>query len=302
MAILSLDTYLQHEIGADLKGLLSDSYIIREVILKDFDDSVVNPFINTFCTSDDNQGTEIPLLFTFPKSKQPAPAFIVIQSKGATEYDQGRNALGGIMAVGDTASGNLRKEKLTCHVEYKNGFPFAYFKTAYPISEFNGFDTYSGKYQIDDDHQTIHVPFLEGLHEGFEATATYSPQEVDKAGKAQASDYGLMRGYDLMENYTVDSVSNNMDTLRCLEAFLKTILIYMKSNIEEQTEYRLSKAQFQSVDLINMANNPQNSLYGEQLFYRRLELSYDVTYSITDTIGTRLKKLRIDIEGGKDNS
>ncbi|MBT9670585.1 hypothetical protein GPK34_00840 [Secundilactobacillus kimchicus] len=291
MAIPSVDSYLQRELKQNLQALLAKSYIIKEVILKDFSDEIVNSFINTYCTDAGHKGQEIPVSMTFPSTKQPA-TFILVQFKGGTEFDDEKgNSLGGVTGLVDQATGDYMSETATLTVKPYNGFPQASLHLKNPISELESIPNYSGETFIDGN--VIYLQYASGMSDGDTFKVFYSPQSVDHEGHATGSDITTAKGYDVMENYTIDTVSNNNDTIRCLEAIFKTIFIYMKQNMTEQTELRLSKLTFAGNDLLQEVNTAENSLVGEQLYYRRIEISYLLTYSVNTEVGTLLDSVSL---------
>ena len=296
MAIPSVDTYLRNEVSKQISLLQENPYIVKENILKDFDDKVASSFVNTFCNTSKGSGKEIPVTFTFGNNKNPADAFIVIQFKGSSESDDD-GSLGGVMSDHDVADGNLVQEVSYLTIEKLNGFYRAYFEVSQPISNLGDISTFSGNFQIDGNR--IYIPYDDSMQDGLnnstynKSIITYSPQDIDVDNNKKVHKQTILTGYEFIENYTIDSVSNNQDTLRCLDAILKTILIYMRYNATEQTEYKVAQLKFMGSDLVAV-NSPDSTVFGEQIFYRRAEVSYKVTYSIESSYGVFLKKLNVN--------
>lgn len=294
MAILSIDTYLQASIKKYLGRLLSSPYIIREVVLADFEPSVKESFIATFCPNKNGSGKEIPVIFTFPQAKQDKSAFMLIQFKGGSEYE---GSLGNNVGNHIEHTGNATKETLRVQKETKDSVTKFYVVPKSPVADVISFEGYSGQYRVADGRVYLEATkTMESAYEtisDFQVILYYTPyvDKVDYTYPEQPINTAI--GYDLSETYTIDSVSNNMDTLRCLDALLRTILIYMRDTMSEQVEYRLPNVEFMGTDLIQELNDATNSGTGEQLFYRRAEVSYVSTYSINVDKGTDLKDVSL---------
>jgi len=298
MAILSPDTYLKKEIERNLKSILGNSYITREVILKDFDESVKSSFINAYCTDvAKDKALEVPVVYTFPPQKQVDTGVLLIQYKGATEFDDSHNAIGQRMGTIDDTEGNVTKETVDVHTEKTStGNSVAYLEMAHPVKEVLGIQKISSsKISIVDNRIYVaYNPIFE--QHAMNTLVIYVPEALQDDGKPMPERSGEAIGYDLMENYTIDVISNNMDTLRCLDAVMKTILIFMRQNVTEQVEYRLQRIHLSGMDQLEQLTNAQNSSLGNQLFFRRIEISYDVTYSILDSTGFEINQLLMEAE------
>lgn len=296
MAILSIDSYLQSNISSYIDKLLTSSYIIREVVLADFDEDIRNSFIKTFCRDSDNKGTEIPVTFTFPESKQDKQAFILIQYKGGEESESDLGSTTGVSRESTETEETI--ETLEVRVEERDQGKVCYLKPTKQVSDVETIYNFAGSYRVADGRVYLESPILEQYLElgesiSFKIMYTAYTEDVDYSFPSQP--YKVDYGYNLLETFTIDSISNNMDTLRCLDALLRTVLIYMRSTPHEQIEYRLAHLVFMGSDLIQEINTPTNSINGEQLFYRRAEISYDSTYSIQVSKGSNIKDADIRV-------
>lgn len=296
MAILSIDSYLQSNISSYIDKLLTSSYIIREVVLADFDEDIRNSFIKTFCRDSDNKGTEIPVTFTFPESKQDKQAFILIQYKGGEESESDLGSTAGVSRESTETEETI--ETLEVQVEKRDQGKVCYLKPTKHVADVETIYNFAGSYRVADGRVYLESPILEQYLElgesiSFKIMYTAYTEDIDYSSPSQP--YKVDYGYNLLETFTIDSVSNNMDTLRCLDALLRTVLIYMRSTPYEQIEYRLAHLVFMGSDLIQEINTPTNSINGEQLFYRRAEISYDSTYSIQVSKGNNIKDADIRV-------
>lgn len=296
MAILSIDSYLQSNINSYIDKLLTSSYIIREVVLADFDEDIRDSFIKTFCRDSDNKGTEIPVTFTFPESKQDKQAFILIQYKGGEESESDLGSITGVSRESTETEETI--ETLEVHVEKRDQGKVCYLEPTKHVADVETIYNFAGSYRVADGRVYLESPVLEQYLElgepiSFKIMYTAYTEDIDYSYQGQP--YKIDYGYNLLETFTIDSVSNNMDTLRCLDALLRTVLIYMRSTPHEQIEYRLAHLVFMGSDLIQEINTPTNSIKGEQLFYRRAEISYDSTYSIQVSKGSNIKDADIRV-------
>ena len=95
-------------------------------------------------------------------------------------------------------------------------------------------------------------------------------------------------GINLQEVCVVDFVSNNQDTLRCLSNILLAITIYLRQTLEDNSSIYLPNVSTQGNDLIQEINTASNSVTGQQLFYRRLTITYKTTQVLETNAGDRI--------------
>lgn len=294
MAILSLDTYLQETIQQNLNALLAKPYIIDKV-LNSFNSEVRNNFKNKFCANEAGEfNTEIPVQFTFPRTKELQTAFILIQLEGAKEINEGGKggSIGMLTGTGNSAKGDVQvtNAKLTVDKDKR----IAYY-TIPSAKEVISIQNWAGRYSLGGDkHERVFIPYAEYLETGMASKIFYIPWLIDNSSNFVEPEPTKLIGYDVQEVYSIDSVSQNMDTLRCLDAILRTIFIYMRNNIDEQVEYRLQSLSIQGTDLISEINNSTDSAFGNQLYYRRILAGYNTTYSVDVSLANDLRKLNLN--------
>lgn len=264
--------------------------------MADFDEDIRNSFIKTFCRDSDNKGTEIPVTFTFPESKQDKQAFILIQYKGGEESESDLGSITGVSRESTETEETI--ETLEVQVEERDQGKVCYLKPTKQVADVETIYNFAGSYRVADGRVYLESPILEQyleLGESISFKIMYTAYTEGIVYSSPSQPYKVDYGYNLLETFTIDSVSNNMDTLRCLDALLRTVLIYMRSTPHEQIEYRLAHLVFMGSDLIQEINTPTNSINGEQLFYRRAEISYDSTYSIQVSKGSNIKDADIRV-------
>lgn len=294
MAIPDVQDYLKNEIQKNIQGLLANSYIIREVLLRDYNDTSVQSFVNTFCTDDNHQGVEIPILFTYPFDKQDQ-TYILIQFEGGKELDgEAGDSLGLVVGKHDEAEGDVLTEMTSATVETINGFPSVYLEVKNPIESLHSIQYYEGNYELKDNR--IYINYQDGIdYSNFKSKVVYTPQRVNPDGTKIAHNPMTSVGIDTQENYTVDIVSNNQENMRMLDSLVKVVFIYMRNNADEQTAFRLGKLQFAGNDILTeVSGDDTTATYGQKIFYRRTEVSYLLTYSIDMNIGRILNNVNLD--------
>ena len=294
MAIPDVQDYLKNEIQKNIQGLLANSYIIREVLLRDYNDTSVQSFINTFCTDDNHQGVEIPILFTYPFDKQDQ-TYILIQFEGGKELDgEAGDSLGLVVGKHDEAEGDVLTEMASSTVETVNNFPSVYLEVKNPIESLHSVQYYEGNYELKGNR--IYINYQEGTdYSNFKSKVVYTPQRVNPDGTKIAHNPMTSIGIDTQENYTVDIVSNNQENMRMLDSLVKVVFIYMRNNADEQTAFRLGKLQFAGNDILTeVSGDDTTATYGQKIFYRRTEVSYLLTYSIDMNIGRILNNVNLN--------
>lgn len=293
MAINSGELYLQDKIQSIMNGFLSSPYIISEDILSEVPDSIKNPFLTTYGLYSGAQGTEIPVTFTFPEKKQQG-AFILIQFKGSNE-DVDNSSIGNVQA--NTASyqeGNELKEKATVMIDNSSGKTEYYVEVSHPIFSISNIPEISGSSKFKFSGNRIELPSLPFANNGFKVTVYYSALRTDSSGNAMKDKDVIRYGVNMIEGYTIDFCSTNQDTIKCLTVLLMASMIYLRKTLEDNDDFYLPNITLNGSDLIEEINSSTDTPYGQQLFYRRAELTYKVTQSIMSDAGDRLSDINIE--------
>lgn len=275
MAITSVDSYLLEEIELRLKSVLSNCYIINE-ILKDYNQSTRDNFIEAFCG--ENAQNEITVGFKSPDFKNNTKAHYLIYLGEGLEVD---NSVGNIQGDFIGQGGNTLREQ---SVFYKDGDKLK-LKVQKPIKDILDIDDISfaeiSNLTFEDDTISIDYDWNEDL-EGYNATVTYEEKLSDKKG--------LVKGFTVQEQVTVVGLSNNVDTARCMDAVLKTILISMRDNLQEQQSFQLQRLTFG--DLSPMITETDFAIYGRPTVIS-YTTSVDMDYTITKEINEIVYKERM---------
>ena len=107
-------------------------------------------------------------------------------------------------------------------------------------------------------------------------------------------------GINTKEAVTIDFISSNTDTIRCLSGIFTYMEVYLRKTLEDNTNIYLPEIELNGMDMIEDVNAGNSSIGGQQLFYRRLQITYHVTQTIRQGAGENLEKI-IMTEKGDSN-
>lgn len=282
----SIDTYLYNEIESKLKIILSNRYIIEE-ILKGVQPKIAQNFIRAYHGS---SAREIPIMYTMPQEKVTQQGAIYIGLREGEENS----------SIGNLEDTYYFKEKgfrsdstiITATPERDR----LYMEVVEDIGELVNIE---GLIFADSDNVKIegkriyfkYDPELEGLQFVVNYNATTGAEEQ-----------GVKKGFTTVEQYSVLIVSTNMDTVRCLDLIVKAILIMMRDNTEEQNNHLLQRLQFGQIEEIDTGRRVGigGAEVPEMLYGRETVVTYTVSYSL-DVPMTKLKDIILNTklsEGG----
>ncbi|QZA70342.1 hypothetical protein 278BB001_191 [Bacillus phage 278BB001] len=287
MALPSIDTYLYKEIADKLEIILSNRYIIEE-ILKEIQPEVSASFIERY-TGD--RRLEIPIVYTMPQDKQSQRGAIYI---GLREGQESQPSLGNMEDTYDFKEGNLHKEESVVAATESDepGNRRLYLEVSEPIGDLYNVE---GLEFARSDNKTI-----EGnrIYFKYDPSLIGLPFIVNYVAK-RGDEEGLKKGFTALEHYSVLVVSTNMDTVRCLDLIVKAILIMMRSNAEEHSNQLLQKLQFGQIEEIPLGAS--DGATPELLYGREAIVSYTTSYNLDTPMLNMLKEINInvnlDVEG-----
>jgi hypothetical protein len=260
--IPSIDTYLQQEIESKLQIILSNRYIIEE-ILKEIQPSIATNFINTYTGSTPR---EISIVYSLPQTKESQQGAIYI---GLREGAESKPSLGYLEGGYDFKEGDVVKESQT--IQATSDLTECYFEMTQPVGSLNNVEgiEFAKSDNVHIDGQQIlfkYDPSLVGL--------TFNVNYIVTEGK----EIGLKKGFTAEEHYSVLAVSINMDTVRCLDLIIKAIFILMRDNQQEHRNFLLQKLQFGQIVPINEGTGADS--VPEILYGRETIVSYTTSYSL----------------------
>ena len=263
--IPSIDSYLHNEIEEKLQIILTNRYIIEE-ILKDIKPTISRNFIRAYAG---DKGREIPIVYTMPQDKQTQQGAIYI---GLREGQETETSIGNTEGTYGFKEGLVMAEHSIIHSTPEKDE--LYFEVSKPIGELLVVEgiTFSASDNKRVEGNRIYFaydPELAALTDEF--TVTYVEYREDEVG--------LKQGFTATEHYSVLSVSTNMDTVRCLDLIVKSILIMMRANVEEQTNMLLQRLQFGQVEAIDTGRTSEGGV-PEILYGRETIVSYKTSYNL----------------------
>jgi hypothetical protein len=278
--IASVDTYLANELEAKLQIILSNRYIIEE-ILKGVQPNIATNFINAY-TGD--TAREIPIVYAMPQDKQTQQGAIYIGLREGEETDP---SIGFMESTFNNEEGGLNKDQATIQALPDNSK--CYLEVTKPIGKLWNVD---GMIFAKTDNMTI------------EGNRIYFAYDSSLVGVGPLTVYyddtlgagvGTKQGFTTTEHYSVLAVSTNMDTVRCLDLLIKAILIMMRSNPEEQSNNLLQRIQFGQVAPQDTGSTGSDGtpilLYG-----RETVVSYKVSYNLENALSSVLNSITVNLK------
>lgn len=276
MSIELVDQHIVDEVNSLLKGILANPYIIKQEILSQLPNKIVDNFINTYGIGKDNHGVEIPLYFAFPQTP-PKTAFLLAQFKGSQE-DEDNAVLGNYQGnLVSNDNGNLTHEKLPVLVDGKQAYlqPSKPIKSVYSIPQTNVYEVRDNK---------VYIPYLPVYNKDSKFDLFYIIKE-ENTGQS----YPI--GINTIEAVTIDFISNNTNTIRCLSGIFVYIETYLRKSLEDNGAVFLPSVELNGMDMVQDVSTEENSLGGQQLYYRRLTVNYHVTQTIKQNMNQTLDKI-----------
>lgn len=276
MSIELVDQHIVDEVNSLLKGILANPYIIKQEILSQLPDKIVDNFINTYGIGKGNHGVEIPLYFAFPQTP-PKTAFLLAQFKGSQE-DEDNAVLGNYQGnLVSNDNGNLTHEKLPVVVDGKQAYlqPSKPIKSVYSIPQTNVYEVRDNK---------VYIPYLPVYNKDSKFDLFYIIKE-ENTGQS----YPI--GINTIEAVTIDFISNNTNTIRCLSGIFVYIETYLRKSLEDNGAVFLPSVELNGMDMVQDVSTEENSLGGQQLYYRRLTVNYHVTQTIKQNMNQTLDKI-----------
>ena len=285
MSISNVDQQLVDEIKSLMAGILGNSTLVKSEIMGDLPTDLVDDFVATYCNDDSNRGLEIPIYFAFPTTP-PKTAFLLAQYKGSVE-DEDSSSLGGIQGgVQDNHEGPVLHEKVA--FVYRPDEHILVGTTQNSIYNINSIPQFSIK-AIESEKNYIIVHGVNddigSLFDGIKTTDVYYSEYLDDK-KADI----LPIGINTNEGVTIDFIASNTNTIRCLSALFLYIQIYLRHTIAETYNVYDPKIEVSGMDAIENLQN-QGDL-SQQLYYRRLTITYKVTQVISQSMAEKIGILK----------
>lgn len=283
MSIIMIDQLVVEETKSLLVALLNKPKVLKEQILSDLPNDIVDSFIKTYCSGTGNKAIDIPTYFVFPNTP-PKTAFLLVQYKGSEE-DTDNATLGSLLGDWeDDTIGQQVHEKLPIHVS--DSEKKAWIEPTKEVSKVISIPS-TTKWKIEDNK--IYLPYVPLYKDGVSKIEVFYNEKVDV--KTKSTPYGLIN----KEGVTIDFISTNVNTIRVLTAIFTYIRIYLKSSLEENSRVFLPTIEMNGMDIIEATRD--NTLDNQPLFYRRLQVTYKVDQTLDKIESGTLDKIIMNEEG-----
>lgn len=274
--IPSLDTYVYDKLESSLKAILGNEQVLK-LSLQGIDERARENFIGTY--GGKNAKREINVTYSFPNGKEGFDALYLIQLGDSSPSS---DSIGSAEGTYSQHTGNTVKELSEIKYDEDNGN--LYIEVESPIAELDGIEglsfASSDNVAIEDNRITFAYMGNESLV-GIPVTIIYT-----QLSRVDDNTAGVYKGYTMEESVIITPLSTNLDTLRCLDALMKVILIIIRESVEEQTSMGLQRSRFEPIQVVDIPT--EMPVYG-----RPLTLAYTLSYSLEFEFGTLLKEINI---------
>lgn len=243
--------------------MLKECYIIDET-LKDIDEEARTSFKEAFCGK--NPKKSVKVAYEYPQTHTATDAMYIIQLGSG---DETQDSIGGVEGTYEFRQEGVIREVATLRQDDADPTRMV-IPLNQPIGSLDGIPELSlsdsddfkiGDYELSFNYD----PILEGM----EVTVIYTSKNLDE----RADLAGVIQGFTAKETINIVPLSYNYDTVRCLDAILKAILITMRQSIPEKTTYQLQGISFGTMQ--NVLPNMDKPVFG-----RPYSIEYTVSYSL----------------------
>lgn len=279
----TLEKYLNKVLGS--VGTENERYIIDEA-LGGMEKGTIDVFKNSF-TSKSKNVKPVDVSYVYPSQKEDVGGRYVIMRGKTQPSDKYIGNVTGVHEDGRPANEENIKSELLKVQHDDNGY---FLQTSLPILNLITISELTIDNFVDFERD-FGDDFRLNLNEnaanilGYNLDVTYLVKD-----KGYREDYGGdSQGFMVNESIEVNSVSNNIDTVRCLDSILRYIMIVMRSSFEENNYFQLQT--FGSAGL-SVADQQMD----KPLYVIPLVISYKVTYSLPNDGISRFKKLVLNGE------
>lgn len=266
-------------------GTPNERYIIDEA-LEGLEPSTADVFKKAFTNLSSNK-KDIDIRYTFPTFKEQIDAAYVV-SRGRT--NPGTSYIGLTTGVHNDARPDKGENTQTDYLPVqrdKDGYFIELTKPIYSLSSIEELteDAFVDYERDDPDPLRLNLtPNAEQLL-GNNLTVTYTVKDTDFRKDYGGNDVG----FSAEDGVYIQSVSNNIDTVRCLDALLRYIMIVARSSARESEFYQLQNF---SSDGLSTADTGLD----KPTYVIPLTVNYSVTYSLTYDRREKLEKIILNGE------
>jgi len=266
-------------------GTQNERYIIDEA-LGNMEPNTLDKFKKAFGQSK----KKIDITYAFPKQKEQVDARFVIY-RGKLKEDQG--SIGSIEGIGAEARPANGENIATEYLPVKKDDSGYFIELSNPIYDLIDIDEIASldgyvDYETDDpDPKRINLLDSIGIMLGKHLTVHYNIQDT-----GDRKDYGgTALGFTAKDSIVVQAVSNNEDTVRCLDSILKYVLVIMRSSGRESKYYQIAHIES---DGLQFADNMD---IDNPVFVIPTVVTYTVSYAVRNDSRAVFERILVN---GKD--
>lgn len=277
--IPNLVSHVKSELNKKIKAILSNSYIINEV-LKELEDDVSKNFIKkyagTFNTDGSilTEGLGVDILSNYPENFSNNKTFVLV---GMGNGDETSGSLGVSSSGYTTDSTALVKDKnLVVYYDNENKMPFIT-TTSFAYIPSVVVPNMAGVLvkRLDSSKKL----YLSNLPDEVESGISYGKDTlrinytVDSSND-EISDPGNSYGFMIEESASLLIVSDNLDDIRALDSIIKAAIILMRNSDNEFEKYNIGKSSYSApVPLQDYVPGDVKMAFGREIL-----LTYTVDY------------------------
>lgn len=282
------DTHVRKSIQENLGILLDNRYIITS-LLDEIEPQVATNFIDKYTATLDSQGhiksrgQQIPVMSSFPQQEIQSDAYIVVS---ADSGEQTVSSLGTIDATYGYRDKGFHRETLPISsIESGNTVVFTAPVPVGDVEKILGLSLSHNAITTDGNLIKVKLPdsLLKLVSVGQNFEVSYEATNTTPVA-------GVSRGYSMDESVRILVLAKNMDTLRCIDALMKAIIVLIRNSDSEQKVYTLGKLHFDPIS----AMEEQIPSLPNITFGRTYLLTYQVNYNWDQDNLVKLKHIILE--------
>lgn len=282
MLVPSVDTHTYEQLSKRLSVVLKEGPLVNQA-LANIDEEARTSFVNSFCGPKPKKMVRVS--YEYPMQHEASEAVYVIQLGGGSENIK---SIGGIEGNFEYKNTGVKRERSVIRVDDANPDRMVIPLTN-PIADIEAIPEIS--FSVDDEVVVTDYEISfnrDDTLQGLEVEIIYSTKDIE----APRDIAGVDKGFTSTETVTVIPLSYNYDTVRCLDALLKAILITMRESIPEKVEYSLQTVTYSPIQ--NVIPDAERPVFG-----RPHSISYKVSYGIDFDFYRKVNEILLIKKGGK---
>lgn len=277
MAIVSGDSYFSQVLTDKIDRILSSygtdnqCYIIDEA-LRELNQQASEDFKHAYGGTAGTRKRNVEVTYSFPEEKEAWDAKYVVTKGQSTESQEG---IGNDLATYEARMEPEIKEQ--SEVLYDEPMATVYVALKHPVGEYTGSRDTAGvvtNWEINNNQMVLAPSMRKHVGEMFDFV--YRPLSPDDDGNG-----GEAKGFMADEQVQITAISNNINTVRCLNAILMYLLIILRESQRGLLDFQLQQTSSEPLQV--MQANVDKPIYGitTTVSYRA---DYTVPYKLINNI------------------